>query len=116
MRIKIISNPITPYGDFSRGQELTDQKYPTAFLIHLVEQAGAAEYMDKEAYQTKIIEVEIKKEFPTANDINALVEEINKECGDKLVFKKKLPSSPSSQQAKASGKKTSKKRMKKRKS
>jgi len=87
MRIKIISNPITPYGDFSRGQELTDEKYPTAFLIHLVEQAGAAEYMDKEAYLNKIDDV--------------------------VEIKKKAPSSPSLPPAKASGKKTSKKRKKK---
>jgi len=87
MKIKIISNPITPYGSFDKGQILTDQKYPTAFLIHLVEQAGAAEYMDKEAYLNKIDDV--------------------------VEIKKKAPSSPSLQPAKASRKKISKKHKKK---
>jgi len=89
MKIKIISNPITPYGSFDTGKILTDQKYPAAFLIHLVEQAGAAEYMDKEAYLNKV--------------------------DDAVEIKKKAPSSPSLPQVKASGKKTSTLRKKKRK-
>lgn len=86
MKIKITSNPITPYGSFDKGQILTDQKYAPAFLAHLVD-ANAAEYMDKEAYLTKVVEVE--------------------------AVKKTTPSSPSLPQAKASRKKTSKKHKKK---
>ena len=89
MKIKIISNPITPYGSFDKGQILTDQKYAPAFLAHLVD-ANAAEYIDKEAYLTKVVEVE--------------------------EVKKTIQSSPSSQPAKASNKKTSTLRKKKRKS
>ena len=88
MKVKILGNPITPYGSFNNGQILTSEKYPVSFLTHLVEEAGAGEYMDKEAYQTKIIEVEAVK---------------------------KTPSSPSLPQAKASRKKTSKKHSKKHK-
>ena len=108
MKIKIISNPITPYGDFSRGQELTDQKYPTAFLIHLVEQAGAAEYMDKEAYLNKVVHVEINKGQPTEKEVKELVDKVNE-----AVTIKKPQSSPLLPQAKASRKKTSKKHKKK---
>jgi len=53
MKIKITSNPITPYGDFTKGQILTDEQYPVAFLNHLVDDAGAAERLD---YETKIDE------------------------------------------------------------
>lgn len=87
MKIKVTANPITMYGSFSRGQILTDEKFPTAFLIHLVDEAGAAEYIDKNAYLTKV--------------------------NDEVEIKKKAPSSPSSQPAKVSKKKTSKKRGKK---
>ena len=86
MKIKVLGNPITPYGSFNNGQVLTSDKYPVAFLTHMVEEANAGEYMDKEAYQTKVVEVEAVK---------------------------KPLSSPSSQPDKASGKKTSKKHTKK---
>ena len=83
MKIKVLGNPITPYGSFSNGKVLTSDEYPVAFLTHMVEEAGAAEYMDKEAYQTKVVEVEAVK---------------------------KPQFSQSSPPAKVSGKKTSKKR------
>ena len=66
MKVKILGNPITPYGSFSQGQILTDEKIPTKFLIHLVEAAGAAEYLDKAAYETKIVDVDIKKKPPSS--------------------------------------------------
>ena len=84
MKIKILGNPITPFGSFDNGQILTDEKHSKEFLNHLIE-AGAACCMDKEAYETKVIEVEAVK---------------------------KPQSSPSSPQAKASRKKTSKKQNK----
>lgn len=75
----------TPYGVLEKGTEITDGKIPKEFLIHLVEDAGAAEYMDKDSYETKVIEVEAVK---------------------------KPLSSQSLPQAKASRKKTSKKQNK----
>ena len=59
MKIKIISNPITQFGSFNRGQILSTNKtesfdgkaYSTAFLEHLVTAAGAAERLD---YETKV--------------------------------------------------------------
>ena len=87
MKVKILGNPITPFGSFDNGQILTDDKHTKEFLNHLIE-AGAAFRMDEEHYKTKVIEVEAVK---------------------------KSPSSPSLQPAKASRKKTSKKRSKKHK-
>lgn len=84
MKIKIIGNPITPSGSFDNGQILTDKNHTKEFLTHLVD-ANAAEYMEKDSYETKIVEVEAVK---------------------------KPPSSPSSQQDKVSKKKTSKRRNK----
>ena len=78
----------TPYGVMEKGTILTDAKLPKEFLIHLVEEAGAAEYMEKDSYKTKVIEVEAVK---------------------------KPLSSQSLPQAKVSRKKTSKKRTKKQK-
>ena len=46
MKVRIISNPITPYGSFDKGQILETPKFPEAFLIHLVEDANAAEYIE----------------------------------------------------------------------
>lgn len=54
MKIKITANPITTYGDFSRGQIISDEHYPTAFLNHLVDDCGAAERLLE--YETKIDE------------------------------------------------------------
>lgn len=57
MKIRITSNPITMYGDFSRGQIIDDTKYPKAFLMHLVHEAGAAELVELKIdppLQTKI--------------------------------------------------------------
>ncbi len=88
MKIKVLGNPITAFGSFDNGQVLTDKTHSKEFLNHLIE-AGAAELMDKDAYKTKVVEVEAVK---------------------------KPLSSQSSPQDKASGKKTSKKRTKKRKS
>jgi len=88
MKIKILGNPITAHGSFDDGQILTDEKYQKAFLDHLVE-ANAAEYVDKEKYETKVVEVEAVK---------------------------KNPSSLLSQPAKVLKKETSKKRKKKQKS
>lgn len=62
MRILITSNPITPYGEFVRGDILNSDTFPTAFLTHLVEEANAAEWLDRE---TKIDdEYEAKKKAP----------------------------------------------------
>ncbi len=84
MKIKILGNPITPFGSFDDGQILTDDKHSIIFLTHLIE-AGAAERIDKDAYLVKVVEVEAVK---------------------------KPQFSQSSPQAKASRKKTSKKRNK----
>ena len=85
MKIKIIAMAFTPYGVLDKGTIITDGKIPKEFLKHLVEEAGAAEYMDKDSYETKVVEVEAVK---------------------------KPLSSQSLQPDKASGKKTSKKRNK----
>lgn len=86
MKVRIKGNPITPHGSFSHGQVIDDLKYPTEFLLHLVNDAGAADLID---YETKI-----------DND---------------FVAKKKPQSSLSSQPDKASPKPIAKKRKKKRK-
>ncbi len=52
MKIKIIANPITCFGDFSRGQIIDDNKYPVSFLNHLVDECGAAERLQE--YETKV--------------------------------------------------------------
>ena len=51
----------TQSGMFDKGQILTDEKHSKEFLTHLVEEANAAEYLDKDSYETKIIEVEAVK-------------------------------------------------------
>lgn len=84
MRILITSNPITAYGEFTRGDILNSKTFPVAFLAHLVDEAGAAEYIDRE---TKV--------------------------DDEYEAKKKTQSSPSLPQAKALPKKTVKKRTRK---
>jgi len=86
MKIKITANPITTYGDFSRGQIITDEHYPLAFLNHLVDDCGAAERLLE--YETKVDE--------------------------KYEAKKKNQSTPSSQPAKALKKKMSKSQIKRR--
>lgn len=87
MKIRIKSNPITPHGSFSVGDELDDTKYPESFLLHLVNDCNAADFID---YETKV-DTEYK-------------------------IKKKPQSSQSSQQGKASPKPTAKPRKNKRKS
>lgn len=52
MKIKITANPITAYGSFSRGDILSDDKYPVEFLNHLVNDCGAAIRLD---YETKVV-------------------------------------------------------------
>jgi len=86
MKVRIKGNPITQFGSFSHGQVIDDLKYPTEFLLHLVNEAGAADLID---YETKI-------------DNNVQV-------------KKKVESSPSSQPAKASPKPTASRRKRKQK-
>ena len=86
MKVKIKGNPITPYGSFDHGQILDDLKYPTEFLLHLVNEAGAADLID---YETKI--------------------------DHDFIAKKKPQSSQSLQQGKALRKKTVKKHKKKHK-
>ena len=78
MRVLITgATVITPYGMFSAGDEVGEDKAPKEYLVHLVEQAGAAHYMNIE---TKV--------------------------DDDYEVKKSLPSTLLSQQAKASPKKT----------
>lgn len=84
MKIRILEPAFSPYGDLEVGQILTDNKYPVAFLLHLVNDAGAAEFIE---YETKVDEV---------------YEPV-----------KKPQSSPSLQQAKASRKRTRNTRKKK---
>ena len=86
MKIKITGMAFTPLGVFDKGQILTDEKYDKAFLTHLVKDAGAAEWIEKDSLETKVVEVEVIK---------------------------KPQSTPSSQPAKASKKKITKKRSKK---
>jgi len=88
MKIKITAMAFTPYGVLDKGTIITPGKIPKEFLKHLVEEAGAAEYMEKDSYETKVVEVEAVK---------------------------KPLSSQSLPQDKALSKKTSKKRGKKRK-
>jgi len=62
MKIRITAMAFTPYGVLDKGTIITDGKIPKDFLIHLVEAAGAAEYLDKDSYETKIDNVmEVKK-------------------------------------------------------
>ncbi len=51
MRIRMKTNPITPYGSFGVGDVLNDDSYPKEFLEHLVNDCNAAEFLD---YETKI--------------------------------------------------------------
>ena len=79
MKIRIKSNPITPYGSFSVNDELDDLKYPTEFLLHLVNDCGAADLID---YETKIDnEFEAKKKpqsLPLSEPVKALKKKIAK--------------------------------------
>jgi len=64
MKIRIISNPITPYGSFDKGKVLTTEKYPESFLRHLVDDCGAAEYIEVKM-ETPVIENKmVKKPVP----------------------------------------------------
>lgn len=61
MRVKIISNPITPLGSFSRGDILNSGgKFTDVFLLHLIE-CGAAEPLD---YETKVDDTYEAKKKP----------------------------------------------------
>jgi len=53
MKVKVKGNPITPYGSFSDGQVLSDDKFSREFLSHLVNDAGAADLIE---YETKVVE------------------------------------------------------------
>jgi len=64
MKIRIISNPITPFGDFSVGDVLDDTKYPIKFLNHLVDDCNAAERLD---YSTKVDEDYEAKKKPLSS-------------------------------------------------
>lgn len=86
MKVRIKGNPVTPYGNLTQGQIIGDDKYPVAFLRHLVEDANAADWLE---YETKI--------------------------DDTYEVKKKTQSSPLLEPAKVSPKPTVKKRKKKRK-
>ena len=61
MKIRMTSMAFTPSGVFEKGEILTDKKFPIEFLRHLVDAAGAAEYIDKDSYETKIEDVPVKK-------------------------------------------------------
>lgn len=57
MKVKVLSNPITPYGAFHVGQVLTSDKYPESFLNHLVKDCGAASYVeDQIAHEVKAVD------------------------------------------------------------
>ena len=58
MKVRIKGNPITPYGNFRHGDILTDEKYPTEFLNHLIKEAGAADLLE---YETKVDPEPVKK-------------------------------------------------------
>ena len=68
MKVKIISTPITPYGSFEKGQQISSPQYPEAFLKHLVNDCNAAVFIDeiKPEIQEKMVEkpVENKMEVP----------------------------------------------------
>ena len=60
MKIRMISQAFTPFGAFERGQELqSGGKFTEEFLVHLVEAAGAAEYieakMEKPVEENKMV-------------------------------------------------------------
>jgi hypothetical protein len=61
MKIKMKSFAITPYGSFNVGQVLTDQQYQPAFLVHLVNEANAADFIE---YETKVIAPDTFKTEP----------------------------------------------------
>jgi len=65
MKIKITSNPVTPYGSFNNGAIISDENYPIEFLNHLVDDCGAAERILD--YDTKVDEgYEAKKKPPSS--------------------------------------------------
>lgn len=68
MKIKITSNPITTYGEFSRGQIISDEQYPTAFLNHLVDECGAAERLIE--HETKIDKDYEAKKKPQSSQLS----------------------------------------------
>jgi len=52
MKIRIITNHlISTAGEFHLGQVLTSDKHSEAFLRHLVDDAGAAEYIEAKIVQ-----------------------------------------------------------------
>jgi hypothetical protein len=62
MQIKMKSMAFTQQGMFDKGQVLTDKQYSKAFLLHLVNDANAADMFE---YETKIEQpVETKVEQP----------------------------------------------------
>ncbi len=60
MKVKLVSNVITPYGSLDKGMELSSDKYPESFLRHLVNDCNAAtiisnnEKMVKQVIENKI--------------------------------------------------------------
>ncbi len=42
MKIKLVSNVITPYGSFNKNDELDSKNLPVSFLNHLVNDCQAA--------------------------------------------------------------------------
>jgi len=65
MKIKITSNPITPYGSFNAGAIISDDNYPLEFLNHLVDDCGAAERLLE--YETKVDEKYEAKKKPQSS-------------------------------------------------
>ncbi len=52
MKIKMKSMAFTQSGMFDKGQVLTDKQYSKEFMLHLVNEANAAEIIE---YDTKIM-------------------------------------------------------------
>lgn len=65
MKVRIKGNPITPYGNLNHNQIISDTEklsngrtYPTSFLLHLVNDANAADLLE---YETKVDPEPVKK-------------------------------------------------------
>ncbi len=68
-KVKVKGSPITPRGSFTNGQILTSDRYPIEFLTHLVNEANAAEWVERETkmepkFENKIDPVHENKSAP----------------------------------------------------
>jgi len=88
MKVRIISTPITPYGSFGKGDVLTSDKYPETFLVHLVEAAGAAEYIEAKIVQPVTeVKIEVGGQL-SESQIDQVLDAVSDRVDDTVIIKK----------------------------